>query len=391
MSGFILRFAAATLMQHPGRHTSVFALFSLLVGLLFSVLLLSNAIQTEVDLTLEGQPDLVIQREIGGRITPLEAEWAYEIERIAGIDRATPRVWGYYRFEAASRTITVAGLNLLEAESAARLQAVSDTIDLERFLQEPALVAGKGVLALMNEYHFYDSFPFMTAQGDLINAPIAGIFHEATALESNDLALIGIDHARQILGYGTDEATDIAAFTPNPLEIPVIARKIRELRPDVRVIQKSDAAALYGHLYDFKSGFFTALFLTTLLSFFILLFHKSSALTPHEKKEIGVLRAVGWSINAVMLWKLLESGFVALSAFLAGFALAYFYVFILHAPGLVGFFLGVENLALNYAPQPEVPFKTVALVFLFSVPVYVAATLFPAWRAAAEETHEVLR
>lgn len=391
MNLFIVRFAAATLRNHLSRHLSIFALFSLLVGVLFSVLLYSAALQEEIGHTLNGQADLIIQREQGGQKVPLPANWAYEIEQIAGIDRAAPRVWGYYRFEAAGRMLSVVGLNLLEAETSKRLQTVSDRLDLGLFLDSPALIVGPGVAALMAEYHFYDNFQFITPNGNVIIAPVAGRFHEATALESNDLVLASADTARAILGYEADSASDIAAFVPNPVEIPVIAKKIRELYPDTRVIQKSDIAALYGQLYDYKSGLFLALFFTVLASFFILLFHRASALTPHEKKEIGILRAVGWSINAVVLWKLLESGFVALSGFIAGFVLAYGFVFVLGAPGLDALFLGSENLALHYRPQAVVPFGTLALVFLISVPTFISATLFPAWRAAAADTHEVLR
>lgn len=391
MNGFIFRFAAASLVQHLGRHATVFGLFALLTGLLFSALLLSHAIKNEVALTLQGQADLIIVREKAGRAAPLPAAWADKIAQIPGIDRAVARVWGYYRFEAANRTLSVVGLNLLEAESAARLQAVSDGLDLGLFLDQPALIAGAGVRQLMDEYHLGDRFPFYTAQGDLVLAPVAGVFNEATALESNDLVLMGTQTARTVLGYGADEAADIAAFTPNPVEIPVIARKIRELYPETRVLQKSDIAAGYDHLYDQKSGLFVTLFSTVLLSFFILLFHKASALTPHEKKEIGILRAVGWSINAVVSWKLIESALVALSAFLAGFALAYGYVFWLGAPGMMELFLGADNLPHHYRPAPDVPFGVTALVFLLSVPVFISAVIFPAWRAAAADVHEVLR
>ena len=167
--------------------------------------------------------------------------------------------------------------------------------------------------------------------------------------------LLDTPTAKEVLGYHNDEATDITAMVPNPLEIPLIAQKIRERYPDTRVIAKSDQRDL-------------ALFLTVILAFLLLLFHKASALTPHEKKEIGILRAVGWGIGDVIGWKSVEALLVSLLAFFTGFVLAYGFVFVLGAPGLKNLFLGFSNLPVTYGPLPALPLETLSLLFFLSVP-----------------------
>lgn len=391
MNSFIARFAFATLRQNLAKHSVIFLLFSTLVALIFSSFMLSQIVQSEINKTIEPQADLVVQRIKGGRITTMDENRASTISKISGIERAIPRVWGYYNFENAGKSLTIVGLNLLDDETSLKLQTLTESLDIAEFLDEPKAVVGAGVKALADEFFFGDFFPFYSDDGELVSAKIAGVFDTATALETNELVLIGTEFARLILNYDQEEITDIALFVPNKTEIPVIARKIRELYPDTKVIQKTDIEALYGQLYDIKSGFFLVLFTTVMISFFILLFYKSSALSPHEKREIGVLRAIGWSINSIVIWKVIESSFVAVSSFLCGFILAIFYLIVLKAPFLIDFFVGSENLELQLDLSPELSFYLFLQVFLFVVPPFVAATLLPAWRAATEDTHEVLR
>ena len=64
-----------------------------------------------------------------------------------------------------------------------------------------------------------------------------------------------------------------------------------------------------------------------LLAFIIFAWDKASGLSLEERREIGILKAIGWETSDVLLMKFWEGMVVSLSSFLMGLILAYVHVF----------------------------------------------------------------
>jgi putative ABC transport system permease protein len=158
-----------------------------------------------------------------------------------------------------------------------------------------------------------------------------------------------------------------------------------------RVITKEELKRSYENMFHYKSGLFLALFIICLFSFFMIIYDKSSGLNSSEKKEIGILKAIGWSTNDILKWKFYEGIILSKMAFLSGLALSFFYIYILKAPILKDLFLGTGILK----PEFNIPFaldmENLAMTFFITVPIYIAATIFPSWRVSTREADEVLR
>ena len=110
-----------------------------------------------------------------------------------------------------------------------------------------------------------------------------------------------------------------------------------------------------------------------------------------DKKEIGILRALGWSIKDVIILKVTESFIVALGAFLLGFVLAFIYVFAFDAPVLSNIFFGSSNLSTEIFLSQNIDFSLLALLFLFYILPFMAAVLIPSWRASVIDPLEAMR
>lgn len=387
-------FAAFTLRHlklHASRHVTLFLLFSLQLFLLTATLLLSESIRHAHLQSLDNAPDITIQRFEAGRQTPIPSEWSWKLREIAGVQEVRERVYGYYDFEIAGQTLTIMGVDSFLPGADERVDKLLADLDWKAFYATPSMLLGKGVLEALQGYHYDDSFRFILSDGTIKTVRIFGTFPASLSTQAHSLMLMPLPLAREILDIPENRATDLAMQIPNSNETPLIAQKIRQIYPDARVLTRDYLESLYQRLFDYKSGLFLVLFLTIPASFLLLLWYKTSALTRHEKQEIATMRAVGWSITDVMKLKIAESLLIALSGFVVGFCGAYGFVFGLDAPLLQAIFLGSDDLPPpgGFTPHIE-PILPISLFFISVLP-YIAATIYPAWRAAITDIGEVLR
>ena len=123
----------------------------------------------------------------------------------------------------------------------------------------------------------------------------------------------------------------------------------------------------------------------------MILYQKYSSINSSDKKEVGILRAVGWSIKDILVLKMFEVSFIALSSFFVGVVFAYIFVFFADAPLLSSIFLGYTNLSLDVSFTPVVDFSILSMIFLFFVTPFMATSLIPVWKIATIDPNEVLK
>jgi len=379
------------LFKHRVKHISIFFISTLIVFILSSVMLLSNALQKEITQTLGSQADFIVQKMRAGKTVNTPIYWADEFQNIEGISQSQTRVYGQYFFEPNGQHFTIVGIDFFDEQKSEKLQKVITDLDMKSFLEKPNMLIGHGVKALLDKYHFFEYYTFKTPNRTKLEVNIYQTFSKESSLLSNDMIIIDIDLAREILGISEDESTDIALYSPNELEADNIYIKLVLKHFDIRVIQKSDIAKAYERLFNYKGGLFLILYMIVLLTFMMILYQRYSMVQSSDKKEIGILRAVGWSIKDVIILKVTESFMVALGAFLLGFILAFVYIFIFDAPLLSSIFYGYSNLPTDISLSKSIDFSLLTLLFLFYILPFMAAVLIPSWRASVIDPLEAMR
>ncbi len=386
----LLAFAIGSLLRRGGKNLFIFFVFTLLVFILASTFLISNALKSQLLSTLDALPPITVERIVAGRQTEIDTSRADSIAEIAGVSRAFPRVWGFYYFPPAGVNFAVVGVDPLLPSYSQTLTTVAD-IDGERLASGDTMIVGEGVDAILRRHLFDGYLLFVKPDGELKRVDVAGRFKGETVLQSNDLIVMDTGLVREIFGLPEHLATDIVVEVPNPQEVPTVARKIATLYPDSRIVTRRDLAASYHALFDYKSGLFLALFLVGIFTLFVILYDKASGLSGEERREIGILKALGWRTGEILAVKIYESAILALVAYLVAVTASIGYVFGLQAPVLRDLFTGYSALRPPLLLPFEIDGATLALIFFATVPLFVAATLVPAWRAATLEADEVIR
>lgn len=392
MNVLLVNHGLKSLTRRFWKRFTVILIFSLLVFLLVSVFSISSSLEQELTITLDALPELIVQKMSGGRQTIIPAERAYEIATITGVSTSTPRVWGYYYFANANTNFTIIGKDVdLDSYKSKYSQIFEMNANIIDTVSGPFIIVGQGVSDLISKYYFDDEFFFIASDGRIITVPVVATFTDVSSLETNDVILMPEYLVRDLFDIYEDDATDIVVVVPNPDEVDIVKQKIYSLFPDCRIVGREDIKASYKSIFNYKSGLFLALLIPTFMAFFTMIYDKSSGLSLEEKREIGIMKAIGWRVEDVLILKLMESGFIALFSFFSGAALSLFYVYTLNAPFIRNLFLGAGNLKPDFQLIPAINVEILTISFMAIVPIYILATIIPAWKTAIIDSDEVMR
>lgn len=378
----ILDFALASLRRRWLKNWAIVAVYAFTVAMVASVLLLTNAIRREAAQLLVGAPELTVQRVVGGRHAPIAVDVTETIAKLPGVVEAQPRYWGYTYDAVTDSTITVMGVG----PGSAVLEMVEGR--LPEHSTECAV--GAGVAAMWGAE--------VGGEVILVDAATTGILYEVVGtfaapsdILTNDLVVMTGDEAALFLGLPDGWATDLAVRIANPSEIDTIAAKIKRAYPDSRPITRSEVLRTYDAVFHWRSGMMLAMLSGGLIAFAILAWDKATGLSAEERKEIGILKAVGWDTGDVLELKMWEGVVISITSLLLGLIAAMVHVFLLGAPLLTPVLRGWSVLFPDLRPTPHVdPYLLFAIAFLTVVP-YVAATVAPSWKAAITDPDSVVR
>jgi ABC-type lipoprotein release transport system permease subunit len=386
---YLIEYAINALLRSKSKNIFILVVFTLLTFLLTSIFLITSSIKHELQSTVDALPQITVQKIKAGRHNEIDVSVADRILTIAGVSEAVPRVWGYYYFENMGVNFSVVGIDQYETQYKESFAKLIKKFDFEEL--GSSMVVGRGVKEVMESSYYKEYFNFIKPDGTLKKMTVAGVFDGDTELESNDMILMSKESVREIFDISDDKATDIVVKVPNIDEITTVASKIKLMYPDTRVITSSDLQISYQNIFDYKSGLFLALFVVSLFTFFMIIYDKASGLSSEEKREIGILKAIGWRVDDVLKEKFYEAFIVSFLAYLLGLLIAFGFVYLFQAPLLREIFVGYSQLKTSF----ELPFvfdmQILFLVFLLSVPIYVGATIIPSWRASTLEVDEVIR
>lgn len=367
----ILDFTLASLLRRRAKNLSLLAMYLLVIFMLASLQFFVTALKREAAIILNDAPDMVVQRLTAGRQDLVPSAYADEIAKIRGVTAVHPRLWGYYydALNGANYTIMASDETAAGAEKAAIGAAIAKKRNL----------AVGDLLPLIS----YDKTPLMLEIGT--------IFPSESDLISADMIIITAADFHRLFSFPAGQATDLAVTVRNPKELATVAAKIAAQFPDSRPILKSEIQRTYQSIFDWRGGMTLMVLASALFSFIIFAWDKATGLSAEERKEIGILKSIGWETSDVLLLKFWEGTVISLTAFLLGVVLAYGHVFFLSAPLFAQALKGWSVIYPRFQLVPVVNAYQLTVLFFLTVVPYTTATIIPCWRAATTDPDAAMR
>lgn len=388
MRGSILAHALGALARRKARSIALGGGLAFAVALVAAVLFLTESLRAEAEQARAAQSDIVVQKLVGGRPTTIAAAERTKIEGIPSVRDVAPRVWGYIFLPALQGNVTI-----VSSPRGAPAVSVSNGV----LATGRDLVPGQHeMIAGVDLAHFLGMLP-----GDELGLPSAdprahamklvGTFRSTFDLWTSDVILCDEDDARALLGIPEGDATDIAVTLSNPAEARIVARTIVERLPGARVIERDLLARVHYLAYGRRAGLVLGATIPAILALLVLAWDRVSGLGADERREIAILKAVGWSTADVLWAKLFESILVGACATALGLLLGYAWVFWLGAPGLRPALVGWSVMYPRSSLTPSVDIAQLLGITIAVLGPFVLLSVVPAWRAATADPLESMR
>ncbi|MDD3447582.1 MAG: FtsX-like permease family protein [Gammaproteobacteria bacterium] len=368
---YLIDFTLSSLKRRLAKNLGLLLVYTLIVFLLASVMLFTHSLRREAGIILESSPEIILQRLVAGRHDLMPAEYLDRIGRIRGVTRKAGRLWGYFYDPAVQANYTL-------------------MVPRDRDLGQQEVVIGAGI-ARTRGVDVGDFLTFRSSDGRAFSFRVVDILEADAELVNADLLLVSEGTYRDFFGIPADRFTDIVLQVRNPSEVRKVAEKLTVLLPDARPILREEILRTYDSIFSWRQGIVFVLLGGSILAFVIFAWDKASGLSAEEKREIGILKAIGWETSDVIRMKFWEGSIVSLTAFLLGFILAYLHVFYGQAALFEPVLKGWAVIYPSFNPTPFVDGLQVATLFFFTVFPYTVATIIPIWQASITDPDAVMR
>lgn len=369
---------------------TVAIIFSLAIALtiLGAVAFISDGLQKEAELSTLFAPDVTVQMLQAGRQIPVSMAFVKNITEIQGVDKVAPRVWGYIYQK--NRIYTVMGIDVGNMPIP---DEIGFTISSGRFLQpndNNSAVVGS-YFANVFGVSVHDTLILYNESQKPFNYTIVGIFSMKINLYTSDLILMPVQEARNFFNISSDLATDLCVYTVASAQARTVATQIMQIIPNARVLTRSALREALITAYGARSGFVSTIWYILLLSVIMVAWNQASAVSSESKREVGILKSLGFSTIDVLEIRLMESIILGVISASISIFLAIVYDLYLGAPIIKDFMLGWASVYPTFPLPIYVQLSSIGILYAVALFPLLVGSLLPAWRSAITEPDIAMR
>jgi lipoprotein-releasing system permease protein len=355
--------AARDALRRPGEALLSASAIAALVTVLSTALLLAQGLATTTRTVVQAGPSLVVRRVGPGGWEPMPLTALDKLRAVRGVTRARPRTWGLVRWR--GQTVTVVGVSTPKGGAP---------------VDWPAPAAGKAIVGpgldlLTGDFVELDGVVRRTLEVQRALPASAGLI-------AHDIVLVPLPDARALLGLGATSASDVALDVFH-------AGEARAIRPDLsaalsfplRITTREESLGALRVRIERASGVRFALLIPALLALALLTL-AATRLQLGSRRDIGLLKVLGWDSGDVLRLQVFRALVIALPATAAGWSLAYLLVFVWGARWAGTLLFGWTGPAPRLILDPTGALLTMLQVAGLVLAPWLAAVVLPALRSA---------
>ena len=147
-------------------------------------------------------------------------------------------------------------------------------------------------------------------QGEWHNFTVIGVFTMAVSLYTADLLITDVYSARDFFNISGEYATDLAVYTESDAIASEVAEKLDNIQGgggDIRVLTRKSVKDALITAYGARSGFATLMWYIVLTSVILISWNQSTAVAQETKREVGLLKSLGFSTSNILEIRIFES------------------------------------------------------------------------------------
>jgi len=346
------------------KHIDIIALSALMLSILTAVMVSMASYKSKVFNEIDQKPDFILKNSLSnGSMVPLD--WMDKLYEIRGVSDIAPRLFVDFN------GFKLLGIDFLEDNPNQNLSKLINSINLKEFLSKNYLLAKKNSLKssqIKIKNQIFKLYP---------------LSKEQEALIPQNTLILPLDKLQMLFNLDENFVTDIAFNVPNDDEWTMVEDKVNSLSFSSLAVNKKDMKKAYSQMFNFKGGFFLVLYLIVMAIFALILYSRYSQFQSYDKRVVGILRGVGWSIRDILIFKFLESALVVGISFILGVLGGY--LILSFDSKLVGkiFFDDFKVAAIFDG-------ATIFSILLIYSVIFFASVLIPVWKVAITQPKEAM-
>ena len=352
------------------------AALGLTIMIVGTSLLVPHAVSATVNAIMKDAPSIIVRKINAVGWQPLPADPAVAAaSRVPGVVRAKPRVWGVVN--GPEGPLTVVGIRPQDGEA------------LPGIGPEQTPLAGMAVLGPGVRADGFDN-SILLSGSTAKRFEISGRLPRTSGMVTQDLVLLSMGDARQLLGIPAGFASDLAVDVFHPEEESAILPDLSKAFPwPVRLIPRLQSIGLYSGDYSRRSAIAMIAAIPSILAV-CLLVAVNIRKSVDQKRELAVLKSVGWTTGDIVRLLGYRVLFIGIPAAALGMAAAFLLVFGPLNQWIGTLFLGWSTPppALNLEPEGAVV-VLLEVVGCVMIP-FLGSALSPALTGAAHDVQELL-